>query len=542
MTRLLTCGLIVLVASGTYADGPTSFGERLARARAALLAADLDTAARELEGLPAMAPDPLDADGAAELANAIAFLRAQPLPHPRPGATSEQDEQRRDEALTVDQLQAVESKLALGTPAGDYVRARLAIIRLHGFRPGTEAQARELMSKLRTERYREALRRVLDRLAPPVDGRTLGVLLPLSGPYRGLGESALRSIKLAVGKSREVKLVIKDTRGEPDTAAKLADQLAYEHRVVAILGPIGAGESTAAAARAAELGVPILVLSAREDITSLGDQVFRTRLAPSRQGIRLARYAVNELGLHRFGVLVADSIYGWGLAAAFWDEVIRLRGEVTQAATFGRGSRSYRDTLRKLLDAPADKKRAARLDFDGLLIADDHAGVRKLLPFFKFFGVPLRKAPGQKGVQLLGGDGWNHPLIVDVAEQTTENAVFTDAFYPDPVNPRIGQFVTAFYGLYREAPTTFEAEIFDAAALAELGVRRLHQRKGQPANRAGYATTLRELGTFQGVTGQIRFDARGDSQRDALLLTIEKDQIRLRLTEDEERRRRLGRP
>ena len=56
-----------------------------------------------------------------------------------------------------------------------------------------------------------------------------------------------------------------------------------------------------------ELGVPILVLSGREAITN-ADSVFRTRISASRQGIRLARYAVKEM--KRLGILIDLSHVG----------------------------------------------------------------------------------------------------------------------------------------------------------------------------------------------------------------------------------------
>ena len=266
-----------------------------------------------------------------------------------------------------------------------------------------------------------------------------------------------------------------------------------------------------------------------------GGWALRTRLTPSRQGVRLARYAVNELDLSRFAVLVSDDPYGWALAGAFWDEVVRLKADVTAAWAYPRGTTAYRDTVKKLLEG-GDPKKKGKPDFDALLIADDHGTVRKLLPFFPYFGIAVRRTPGARsGVQLLGGDGWDHPDIVDLAEQQTDNAVFCDSFFADETNSVVERFVTSFYDRYREPPSAFEAEVYDAAQLVASVV------KTAGATRAGLRDALLKK-SFTGVTGSVRFDEHGEGLKDVFVLTVDKDVIRLRASEAEERATRAGRP
>ncbi len=440
-----------------------------------------------------------------------------------------------DRELNLGMVAALRASLTPQTPGGAYVHTRHVLHATHRD-PSAVDQARTLAGQVNGAHLRDALSRVATRVTSRRSGvkaKTLGVLLPLSGPYRGIGEAALRSIQLAIGKGR-VRLVVKDTRGDAEAAARLVETLVHKHRVMGILGPVGAFESSAASARAAELGVPLLVLSAREEIARKGANVFRTRVTASKQGTRLARYAVSEMNIKRFGLLISDSPYGWALAGAFWDEVQRLGGEVTAAEVYGRGSTGYRGIIQRLVGGK--RGRAARAGFKGLLIADDHKAVRKLIVFLPFWGVTIRRTPGSKrGVQLIGGDAWNHPTMVDQTEQITDNAVFCDSFFPDETDGRIARFVTTFYGRYREPPTAFEAEVYDAARLMQKALKRA---KG--AERESLAKALRTM-RFRGITGLMRFDARGDVQKDVIILTVDQDAIRPRNSEREERALRRSR-
>ena len=73
---------------------------------------------------------------------------------------------------------AHEGESRFGAGAGDLQRRGTSRLGERAVRQA-EREARTLASGLRVPRYRDALRRVLDRMTPPVDARAIGVLLPL---------------------------------------------------------------------------------------------------------------------------------------------------------------------------------------------------------------------------------------------------------------------------------------------------------------------------------------------------------------------------
>lgn len=76
-------------------------------------------------------------------------------------------------------------------------------------------------------------------------------------------------------------LYIADTKGQPAEAAAQVDQLVDRHRVMAIIGPLGAGSSLAAARQAQVRQVPLISLARIDGLTQSGDYVFQDSLTPS---------------------------------------------------------------------------------------------------------------------------------------------------------------------------------------------------------------------------------------------------------------------
>src|SRR5260370_41959833 len=120
-------------------------------------------------------------------------------------------------------------------------------------------------------------------------------------------------ISLAL-KGRDMEVVVKDSRGEPNLAAKAVEELAFEEGAIAILGPIWE-DTRRGALVAEELGVPILTFSRTDGITEIGPHVFRTMLTNSAQARARADYAENTLGLNSFALMRPNIPYRVDLAS-----------------------------------------------------------------------------------------------------------------------------------------------------------------------------------------------------------------------------------
>ncbi len=160
----------------------------------------------------------------------------------------------------------------------DALRLKSAKIAMHiGELERAKSEAAKVGGK-----YADAGQALLKRLTEmeTVKVKAIGVLLPLTGDKKQFGQSALTAIKLALGVEGDsggtgIELIVRDSEGDADKAQRAVEELAGEQHVMAIIGPLFAEESLAAAVRAEAYGVPMINLSRRDGIPQIGANIFR---------------------------------------------------------------------------------------------------------------------------------------------------------------------------------------------------------------------------------------------------------------------------
>ncbi len=369
--------------------------------------------------------------------------------------------------------------------------------------------------------------------------QTLGVLLPLSGKYKRLGETAKQAIELALESFPNITPVFRDTKGVAKHSTEQATALIVEDHVVSVIGPIGRQETAAALEVTGAFGVPHLALSSYDAGAADHAASVRIRLTPSDKAAAIARYAVTELGVRRVGLLYPDNHAGRTLMGAFWREAERLGASVYAVESYASDENDFNKVIKRLL--AADDPGTGYADMDALFIPDGARTVRRLVPFLKYWGVDVKTEPGTraKGVQLLGADGWNHPSVVDRGDNLTDNAIFVDAFTHDPDDPSSDDFARRYFARHQTRARAFQAEVFDATGIVAKATA--GAKGADHSTRLAVVEALHSTTNYRGATGLITVRADGLVRRRPKLLTIDLDDIRARLPEDEERATRAER-
>lgn len=419
------------------------------------------------------------------------------------------------------------------------------------------------------------LKKIMDRHR--VHPQTIGVLLPLTGEYREYGQRALEGIQLGAGIFEEVKggagaetaggpvLVIRDTAGDPDQAVKLLEDLVFNEHVAAVIGPMVAKETYAAAVKAQELEVPIVTLSIRKDITKVGPYVFRNFLTLTAQARALVSHAMDRLGVKRFAILYPNDWYGVEFANAFWDEVERRKGEIRAAETYEPDEKNFagpikkmvgryylearwdyikeRKRIRREIKSPLHRRRAMEklvkkvrpvVDFEALFVPDYVDKVVMIAPALAFEDIVLytestwhieriKKSLDRDKldmVYLLGGNGWNSPKVIQWAERYVQGAIFCDGFFLQSARPATKLFVGKFKANFDRDPSMMEAEAYDTARILKGIIE-----KQCPQNRRALRDNLLQVKNFEGATGDTSFGPDGEAEKNIFLLTIKKEEI-----------------
>ncbi|MBW2434218.1 MAG: penicillin-binding protein activator, partial [Deltaproteobacteria bacterium] len=190
---------------------------------------------------------------------------------------------------------------------------------------------------------------------------TIGCLLPLSGPYQAVGLQALKGLELALERfsvqssGPQMNIIVKDSHGDPDQT-RLAMRELIDEKVAAIIGPIVTVEVAAAEAQAN--GIPIMTLTQKDNVTSIGDYVFRNFITPEMQVKALTDFVANTLGLNRFAILYPDETYGITFMNLFWDWVLENGGKIVGVEAYDPQHTDFADPIKKLVglyyDVPED--------------------------------------------------------------------------------------------------------------------------------------------------------------------------------------------
>ena len=372
---------------------------------------------------------------------------------------------------------------------------------------------------------------------------TIGCVLPLSGPYKTYGNLALKGIELALaqfssraGTNPSIKIIIKDTGSDPDKAAIAVRELFKEH-VAAIIGPIITAEP--AALEAQLRGIPIITLTQKDNITDIGDYVFRNFLTPAMQTKAIVSYAINTLGLKSFAILYPDENYGKTYMNLFWDEVIACGGKVVGVESYNVDQTDFADPIKKLAGfyykVPEDlinlpiqvtdeekkivaeesyrnKEPGLMIDFDALFIPDAPNKVGLIVPQLAFYDI--------KNTCLLGTNLWHSNSLIKMSRKYVQGAILTDGFFEDSSFKYVKEFVKNFEEVFKEKPGFIEAVSYDTAMI-------LFQKISRPdiRFRSAIKDELMNLSDFQGLTGITSFDKNREVHKKLFLLQIKGDKF-----------------
>jgi ABC-type branched-subunit amino acid transport system substrate-binding protein len=452
---------------------------------------------------------------------------------------------------------------------------KLARIHLHlRDYPRAQESAREVFLRWPEGPYAADAKAIVDRIARLtfVRPNVVGVAVPLSGNYKRWGEAVLQGVGVALADAPGpgVKLVVRDTRGEPDGAAAAIEALALEEGAITILGGITNAEAERAAATAEELQVPFVSLSRLEGVTKVGPHVFQNMLTATAQAEALAEFAIARRGMKRFALMFPSVPYGVELANAFWDEVEERGGEIRGAETYAADRTTFTPLVKQMvgklwLDERAEYQAAVReiaakekdpfrrrkaiekardtlapvTDFDAVFIPDFAKNVKLIAPALAVEDVVtqtclpqeverIRKTTGRpdlQPVQLLGANGWGgDPSLFDTgpggAGRHLRCSIFVDGFFAGSQRPATRRFVEAFEAKHPgQTPTILEASAYDAARIA----RQLMERA---RTRAELRDALATLRGFPGATGDLAMGPDRTPVKALFFLTVDQNGLR----------------
>ena len=292
-------------------------------------------------------------------------------------------------------------------------------------------------------------------------------------------------------RSRPLRLEIVDDSGSEDRAVRVARDIYANPRLVAVVGHLTSGASIAAAQVYGGGASPLVMISpsaSSPELSGLSPFVFRVCPSDLSHGTQLARFAQQSLGARRAGLIYINNDYGRGVRRTFAAEFTRLGGVIAEEDPSLATTASLEPYLSRMQQAGG---------IDVLMLATERGGAELALREMQRLGIrwPVLGGDALTGIEGLGA--------------LAEGARFSLPYLVDQPGERSASFVAAYGRAYagqrpdHRGAGTYDIVYLLARALEEVGPDR-------QALRDYLAQVGRGKPAFEGVTGTVAFDDRGD--------------------------------
>ncbi len=274
-------------------------------------------------------------------------------------------------------------------------------------------------------------------------------------------------------------------QADPRTATIVAQKFVDE-RVAGVIGHLNSGATIPASKIYYDAGIPEISPSATAiAYTAQGfNTAFRVMTNDEQQGKVLGQFAVTKLGAKRIAIIDDRTAYGQGLADQFEKSAKAAGAEIVAHEFTSDRSTDFMAILTSI------KGKNPQLVFFGGMDAQ---------------GGPMAKQMKQLGLkaQLLGGDGLETAEFLKLAGADAEGVVASSPGLPLSEMPGGKDFKDKFTARYGQIQT-YAPYAYDATQVLVAAMRR--------ADSADPKKYLPEIAKtdYQGITGHIRFDAKGD--------------------------------
>lgn len=335
-------------------------------------------------------------------------------------------------------------------------------------------------------------------MAPALTGDLIkvGLPLPLTGSKAAFGESKRNAYEMAAEEinaaggvnGRPLVLVVKDTGGEPDTAASVAEELISVDKVTLLAGEYSSACSLAVAGVAQRSAIPYLVDSAAtDDITQQKWQyVFRLNPPASLYAQGLCGFLAEVVKPRSMAIVYEHSEYGSSVARAmrFWCRDNGVR--VAMDEGYEPGVLDFTPVISRLKDANPDLVYLVSYLMDASLI--------------------MRQARSQGFLPRLfagGAGGFVLPEFIANAGEASENVVTAALWARTAEFPGASEFAETYKARYGGYPTYHAAEAYACIYVIDDALRRAASTDPE---RLRVALADTELVT---VFGPVRFEKFG---------------------------------
>lgn len=337
----------------------------------------------------------------------------------------------------------------------------------------------------------------------------IGVAGPMTGRGAAFGKQVGFGVKVAAAElnakggllGRPVEVIIQDDASNANDATTVAQKLAGNPDVVAVVGHFNSDCSSAAKKIYSEAGMVMFSpASTNVEITKGSDFVFRNIFNDRSQGEALATYLNEAMGVKKVAILYENDTYGKGLRDYFKAKAQALGMEIVADLSFETDATDFRPLLTQIRNAKPEAIMAGGL--------------------YKSGGTIARQAR-EMGLRqpLIGGDGMFDDELAKVGGKAAEGFIASAPFIMEVGGERASAFAAEVKKQHGEEGNAWAALAYDAFMVIAEGIKNSNSTDRKAVRDAIAAMDSPEK-AFPGITGKTYFDAEGDTVKRVVFAAV----------------------
>ncbi|WP_035287192.1 ABC transporter substrate-binding protein [Brevibacillus massiliensis] len=336
------------------------------------------------------------------------------------------------------------------------------------------------------------------------DTLKIGLAAPLSGASAQDGQAIKKGAELAVKlandaggvNGKKIELVAEDDKTDPKEAAIVANKLATDSSILAVVGHFNSSATLAGAPiYNKNKVVEISPGSSSPAVTDAGPYTFRVITTDAYQGEYVAKWTAEE-GFKKVAVIYENTDYGLGLADVYKKAVEANGGQVVAMESYILGqTKDFSPILTKIKQQNPDLLFVGGLYNEAALIAKQSKTLGLNVPF-------------------MGVDALYSNALIDLGGDAVEGFMLPGFFNSSSEKENVKAFVKSYEEAYKESPSTYAAYAFDAT---QILIKAMKEKGADRQSIADYLTTLKG---YEGVTGVHDFDENGDVMKEPEKLIV----------------------
>jgi branched-chain amino acid transport system substrate-binding protein len=378
---------------------------------------------------------------------------------------------------------------------------------------GDKEGSLEVLSDIKTRSLRENERLAVRNLRSMVMGKKsldgeVALLLPFTGSYAQYAQAVLKGVQLALHPSSgepdiSLGLEIFDTGGELSDLMNTIEEIVDDPDMLAIIGPLSSSLTVTASIKLRGKDLTLISPTASEKgLHELSSNIFSLNVVDQSLALRIAEFAVLDLGLKKFAAIFPMDDYGYRMVGAFIEKVEELGGRVLVAQGYPVSATTF----------DVELKRVKYYSPEAIFIPAHSEEIPMIAPQIPFYGM--------EDVQLLGTDGWNNRRAARLGGKYVEGAFFTDIFFEKSTKIGYNEFSYRYEEVYKEEASRVAGLGYDAMNLIAWGL------KMGAGGRRSRSIDFSNLENFRGATAVYSMGESGYFQKEPLLLTITGGRVR----------------